>query len=377
MLAGRLGQGLQRVYQLDEQRETAVALQHAMLGPATLPGGFAVRYHPASRPLQVGGDWYDVVDLDDGRVALIVGDCVGHGLAAATVMGQLRSACRALLLEQSSPERRSRGTGPLRRASARRPLHHRVLRGAHARDRRTGVLQRRSSAADHGACRRHHRACSTAARASRWRCGRTWIRPEAHVTMPARATLLLYTDGLVERRGDSIDDGMARAADLVQDGRSRARRGRRSTDVRLEPTGGYPDDVAMLLYRQPAPLEMDFTADVGHLAPSRAALRSWLSQAGVEPDQIQDVLIATGEAVANAIEHGHRDRPEGIVSLRATAVVDRLHVTVIDTGVWKTPRQVPSEHRGRGISLMRGLMEDFTIHSSDAGTTVHMYARIT
>jgi PAS domain S-box-containing protein len=103
MLAGRLGQGLHRVYQLDEQRETVVALQHAMLGPANLPGGFAVRYHPASRPLQVGGDWYDVVDLDDGRVALIVGDCVGHGLAAATVMGQLRSACRALLLEQSGP----------------------------------------------------------------------------------------------------------------------------------------------------------------------------------------------------------------------------------------------------------------------------------
>ena len=79
----RLGQGLQRVYQLNEQRETAVALQHAMLGPKNPPGGFAVRYQPASGPLQIGGDWYDVVDLDDGRVALVVGDCVGHGLAAA------------------------------------------------------------------------------------------------------------------------------------------------------------------------------------------------------------------------------------------------------------------------------------------------------
>ncbi|MDT5164317.1 MAG: hypothetical protein QOC88_1211, partial [Mycobacterium sp.] len=103
VLAGRLAQGLQRVHEIDEQRATAVALQHAMLGPASLPGGFAVRYLPASRPLQVGGDWYDVVDLDAGHVALIVGDCVGHGLAAATVMGQLRSACRALLLEKSSP----------------------------------------------------------------------------------------------------------------------------------------------------------------------------------------------------------------------------------------------------------------------------------
>jgi hypothetical protein len=158
-------------------------------------------------------------------------------------------------------------------------------------------------------------------------------RPESRVTMPPRATLLLYTDGLVERRGRSIDDGIARAADLIQDGRSQL-----LDDVadhlmfRLDPGGGYLDDVAMLLYRQPAPMEMNFSADVHHLAPSRAALRSWLTQAGVEPDQIQDVLIAAGEAVANAIEHGYRDRPEGNVSLCATAVVDGLQVTVIDSG---------------------------------------------
>ena len=103
VLAGRLGQGLQRVHQVDQQRETALALQHAILGPAHLPRGFAVRYQAASRPLQVGGDWYDIVDLEDGRIALIVGDCVGHGLAAAAVMGQVRSACRALLLDHPSP----------------------------------------------------------------------------------------------------------------------------------------------------------------------------------------------------------------------------------------------------------------------------------
>ena len=195
--------------------------------------------------------------------------------------------------------------------------------------------------------------------------------------MPARATVLLYTDGLVERRGVSMDDGMGRAADLVQSGRSLALDEVANLLMSgLEPGGGYSDDVAMLLYRQPVPLVMDFTADVGQLAPSRAALRDWLIQAGVDTDQIQDVLIATGEAVANAIEHGHRDHPEGIISLRAAAVVDRLQVTVIDTGVWKTPREVADISRGRGLALMRGLMEDCTISSDDAGTTVHMYARI-
>ena len=127
-------------------------------GPAQLPSGFAVRYQPATRPLQVGGDWYDVVDLDDGRIALIVGDCVGHGLAAATVMGQLRSACRALLLEQPSP---AAALSALDRFAARLPgarVHHRLLRGARLRHRRTGVLQCRPSAADPGHGRPHHPA---------------------------------------------------------------------------------------------------------------------------------------------------------------------------------------------------------------------------
>jgi len=375
VLAGRLGQGLHRAYQLDEQRETAVTLQHAMLGPATLPEGFAVRYHPASRPLQVGGDWYDVVDLDDGRVALIVGDCVGHGLTAATVMGQLRSACRALLLEQSSPATVLTG---LDRFAAR-------LSGARCTTAFCAVLTPATgelvySCAGHPPPIMVHADGTTVTldggRGLPLAIRPEWSRPEVRVTMPARATLLLYTDGLVERRGSSIDQGMERATDLVLDGRSR------SIDevadhlmTRLEPGGGYPDDVAMLLYRQPGPLAMKFNANFSELAPSRAALRGWLTQAGVDHDQIQDVLIAAGEAVANAIEHGHRDRP-GMVSLRATAVVDRLHVTVTDSGTWKVPSEVADVSRGRGMGLMRVLMEDLSIQSSDAGTTVHMYSRI-
>jgi PAS domain S-box-containing protein len=377
VLAGRLGQGLQRVYELDEQRETALALQHAMLGPATLPGGFAVRYHPAGRPLQVGGDWYDVVNLDHGHVALIVGDCVGHGLAAATVMGQLRSACRALLLEKSSPADVLAG---LDRFAA-------LLPGADCTTAFCAVLTLATgelvySSAGHPPAIIVYADGATAmlegGRGLPLAIRPNQVRPEARVTMPARSTLLLYTDGLVERRGSSIEDGMARAADLIGDGRSHE-----LDEVAeelmsgLEPAGGYPDDVAILLYRQPAPFEMAFAADVRQLAPSRAALRSWLTEAGVEPGQVQDMLVAAGEAVANAIEHGHRDRPEGIISLRATAVVDGLQVSVVDSGVWKTPRHVPGDNRGRGIALMRCLVQDLSIHSSDSGTTVHMYARIT
>lgn len=374
VLGGRLSQGLHRVYQLDEQRETALALQHAMLGPKTLPGGFAVRYHPASHPLQVGGDWYDVVDLDERRVALIVGDCVGHGLAAATVMGQLRSACRALLLDQLAPSAVLAG---LDRFAARLPGARCTTAFCAVLTLDTGELV--YSNAGHPPPIMVH-ANGTADQLN----GKhglplalrpDWTRPEVRATMPARSTLLLYTDGLVERRGRSIDEGIASATDLIQGGGSQLL-DEMADDlmVRLEPGGGYLDDVAMLVYRHPAPLSMKFAADIDHLAPSRDALRDWLVQAGVQPDQIQYMLTAVGEAVANAIEHAYRGQREGTVSLRATAVADALHVTVTDSGTWKTPR--PGGRRGRGITLMQGLVEDITIRSTEAGTTVHLYARI-
>ncbi len=374
VLAGRLGQGLQRVHQLDQQRETALALQRAILGPSNLPGGFAVRYQPATRPLQVGGDWYDVVDLDDGRIALVVGDCVGHGLAAATVMGQLRSACRALLLENPNP------------SAVLSALDHFATRLTGARgttafcavlDPETGDLVYSSAghpppimALGDGVTRLLEGAGATP-------LGLTFdrSRPEGRETLPPRATLLLYTDGLVERRRESLDEGIARASGLVAQHRADALDDLAMQMMsRLAPGDGYQDDVALLLYRQPAPLEIEFPADASHLAATRTALRDWLTQAGMDDDQTLKVLIATGEALANAIEHGHRTPRDGAITLRAVAYADRVDVTVIDAGTWKAP--VKAAHRGRGIALMRALMQDVTIQPRATGTTVHMHARI-
>ncbi|WP_123024275.1 SpoIIE family protein phosphatase [Mycolicibacterium stellerae] len=374
VLGGRLAQGLQRVHQLDQQRETALALQNAILGPAQLPSGFAVCYQPATRPLQVGGDWYDVVDLDDGRIALIVGDCVGHGLAAATVMGQLRSACRALLLERLSP---SAALTALDHFAARLPGARCTTAFCAVLDPDTGELV--YSSAGHPPPIMVHPDGTTrlldGARATPLGLSFDPHRPEHRETMPPRSTLLLYTDGLVERRREALDAGIARAADLVQENLD--------TDLddlarevmsRLVPSGGYQDDVALLLYRQPAPLEVEFPAEASYLAETRTALKDWLRRAGVDDDQSLKVLIAAGEALANAIEHGHRHLTDGTISLRATALADRLDVTVIDAGSWKPP--VKAAHRGRGISLMRALMHDVTIQPLATGTTVHMHARI-
>jgi serine phosphatase RsbU (regulator of sigma subunit)/anti-sigma regulatory factor (Ser/Thr protein kinase) len=377
VLAGRLGQGLQRVHRVDQQRETALVLQHAILGPAHLPGGFAARYQAASRPLQVGGDWYDVVDLQDGRIALIVGDCVGHGLIAATVMGQLRSACRALLLDHPSPRAALSG---LDRFAARLPGAQCTTAVCAVLDPGTGEMV--YSSAGHpppilvnadGTARtlEDGHTIPVGLRPDR-------PRPEAHVTVPPGATLLLYTDGLVERRGSSLDHGIARASGLVEDGRTSTLDDLADRIMtRLAPSSGYQDDVAVVLYRHPAPLEISFPAQVNELGRSRATLRSWLAQTPVDPDQAHDMLVAAGEAVANAIEHGHRDSPEGIITLRATASVDQVQMTVVDTGSWKPPQLAPDRYRGRGITLMRALMQDVAIHPDATGTTVHLFARIT
>jgi serine phosphatase RsbU (regulator of sigma subunit)/anti-sigma regulatory factor (Ser/Thr protein kinase) len=375
VLAGRLGQGLQRVHQVDQQRETALALQHAILGPAELPDGFAACYQAASPPLQVGGDWYDIVDLDDGRIALVVGDCVGHGLTAATVMGQVRSACRALLFDHPSPAAALIG---LDRFAARLPGARCSTAVCVVLDPSTGELV--YSSAGHpppilvhadGTSRKLDDAHTIALgmRAD-------WPRPQARVTMPAGATLALYTDGLVERRRSALEDGIGRLADLISERRDSALSDLVGLSMSgLEPPSGYQDDVVLLLYRHPAPLELTFPAHAEHLAPARTALRKWMNKVRVGPEQAMKVLVAVGEAVANAVEHGHRADPDGTITLNANATGDEVQITISDTGTWKAPMPTNSD-RGRGTTLMRSLMEHVTIDTDASGTTVRLKARI-
>jgi serine phosphatase RsbU (regulator of sigma subunit)/anti-sigma regulatory factor (Ser/Thr protein kinase) len=377
LLCGYLGQALQRAHQSDQQRETALALQRAILGPARLPPGFAARYEPASRPLEVGGDWYDVVELPDGRIGIVVGDCVGHGLEAATVMGQLRSACRALLLQDAGP---AQTLSAMDRFAA-------LIPGAFCSTVFCGVLDRAAgrltySSAGHPPGILAHpdgrtellgggRSFPLAVRAGAGRA-------EAACALTGRSTLLLYTDGLVERRRVPIDAGIARAGAALQDGQDRGVEDLATNVMNgMAPPDGYEDDVALVLFRHPEPLDLTFPADRGQLAPVRAALRGWLARGGLSRRMIQDVLVAAGEACSNAIEHGHRDTPGQGIQLRAEATVTRLRVTVTDTGSWRAARPAADPLRGHGIALMRALMEQVTIEPGLAGTTVGMEVAIT
>ena len=83
ILTSHLGQVLAKARDYEQARAVALTLQHAILAPTELPHGFAARYTPAVPPLEVGGDWYDVVPLPGQRTGVVVGDCVGRGLPAA------------------------------------------------------------------------------------------------------------------------------------------------------------------------------------------------------------------------------------------------------------------------------------------------------
>ena len=252
MLGGYLVQALHRADQIDQQRETAIALQRAILGPAQLPADFAARYEPATQPLEVGGDWYDVIRLPAGRIGIVVGDCVGHDLGAATIMGQLRSACRALLLQNASPAEALAG---LDQFAARIPGAMCSTAFCVILDPATGRFTYSSAGHPPGILAHpdgraelleEGRSLSLAIEPGRRRSdAEGWLR--------AGAVLLLYTDGLVERRRRPLTAGIAAVAAALRDGHGLPVQDLASQVMAaLAPSGGYEDDVALVLYRHPA-----------------------------------------------------------------------------------------------------------------------------
>ncbi|MGY1686443.1 SpoIIE family protein phosphatase [Geodermatophilus sp. SYSU D00867] len=251
-VADQLAVALERATLADVRREMAETLQRSLL-PARVPdvAGLQVvtRYLPAVRGTAAGGDWYDVLAVEDGSVALVVGDVVGHG-AAAAAMGRLSSALHGMLLA---------GRSPARALELLDGLAEEVDGAALA----TVVCLLLDSAAGRLTCSSAghpppllatpdgsvtyldagHGPALAVPGARR--------RPEAVTTLPSDAVLLLYTDGLIERRADDLDAGLTRLATAAT-----ARRGAPLATLvdgvlaDLVDVGGARDDIAILAVRQ-------------------------------------------------------------------------------------------------------------------------------
>ncbi|MFE0699655.1 PP2C family protein-serine/threonine phosphatase [Streptomyces sp. NPDC058872] len=234
------------------EREIAVTLQEAMLQVPDLArhDDVAVRYLPAIGSLNVGGDWYDMVDLPDGRFAVAVGDVVGHGLEAAAVMGMLRSALSAAIRALERPAQALEVLG----------LYARSVEGALNTTAAKAMVDPRSrliiySNAGHPPPALAHAdgSCELLDQAVDPPLG---ARPQ-HVPRPQAVrpylpgdTLVLYTDGLIERRGEDIDVGLTRLAESL--GRYSSHSPQRLADALLADLGvasGARDDIALVVVR--------------------------------------------------------------------------------------------------------------------------------
>jgi PAS domain S-box-containing protein len=372
VLVGHLGLAIQHVRQFEAARETSLTLQHAMLAPAKLPPGFAVRYEPAVPPLEIGGDWYDVLRIGDHRIGIIVGDCVGRGLSAAAVMGQLRASARALLLTGAEPARLLEELDAVAE----------LIPDAFCTTVFLAVLDTESGEFSYS-CAGHLPAILAApgkahtlisdARSVPLAVQRKASRPQAAVTLAPGSTLMLYTDGLVERRDVTLDDGIAHLGKTVAGAMNQT-----VDDIadavltELVPPDGYDDDIAIVVYRRPyAPLAIHRVVNADQLGELRHELAEWLNTAGVFEQRVADIVLAVNEAVANSIEHGYQDRKLGKIRIKGENDGARVRVKITDKGSWK-PVSADSGARGRGLLLIRAVSDWLEMDCTPKGTTVDM-----
>jgi anti-sigma regulatory factor (Ser/Thr protein kinase)/putative methionine-R-sulfoxide reductase with GAF domain len=358
---------------LEREHRVAEVLQRSLLPDrlVDIAGiGVAARYLPAKD--RVGGDWYDVIELPRGLVGLVIGDVVGHGIRAAALMGQLRTALRSYAVVGHSPattlellDRFMDAIGEQAMATAVYAVFD------------TDTSTMRFSIAGHpppvvfnGGPPRFVDV-SPAAPLGALPFG---TYAEHELTLNPGESLLLYTDGLIEWRGRPIQEGMNALLELVEGAESAEEACERVAEG-LVPAEGLQDDVAIVALQNaviPEGLDMRLPADPKVLSSVRRVLRRWLRERGVDPADIPRITLAVNEACANAVEHAYSPMPAAFEVIAGVSG-DELTITVRDAGQWRAPR---GTHRGRGLTIMDAAMDDVRVEPEVEGTAVVMRRRL-
>jgi len=359
----------------ERERGLAGAFQESLIPQLPVVPGvlLAGRYRPAGSA-GLGGDWYDAFVLPTGAIGVAIGDVVGRGFHAAALMGQLRRAVRAYALDDKTPKQLLEGLSTLLRQ----------LEPGWGATLLYGVLE-------------PHLAKATIARAAHppplvldadANASFVELAPsvplaavrypeyeQAEIELAAGSTLILYTDGLVERSGESMDTSLERlrkaAAGSQEDPQRLSHRLLRT----LRPAGATTDDVAILAVSVPElpdPFTMTLPVEPDSIALMRRVITRWLDGAGASPAEIGEITLASSEACANAIEHAYAPGATDFV-VEASSAGDEVTVVVKDTGQWREPR---GANRGRGMTLMEGLMDRVELHRAPGGTAVRLSRKL-
>ncbi len=362
------------------QREHRIAetLQRSLLPEVpSLPGiDLAARYLPSRDESEVAGDWYDVIPLAEDKLGLVVGDVVGHGLAAAAAMAQLRIGLRTYALAHRGP---AATVSELNRMAA--ELYPGTMATLLYAEYDPGRAELRIANAGHPPpllISANEARYLEAAQAPPIGVSAELECEETVHTIPYDSTLIMFTDGLVERRGRDIDEGL-----------ETLRRVSASNGVALEKlcdritTGlcveGAGDDVAFLAMRPTSlageNLSIQRPATAAAVVDVRRILQRWLRANRATDDETFDLLVACSEAQTNAVKHAYRG-PDGFVEVEASIDAARVVTLVVrDQGTWRDPAQ-SSEVGGRGLPIIRALT-DVEVRYGEQGTEVRMHLGLT
>ncbi|GGQ10570.1 ATP-binding SpoIIE family protein phosphatase [Streptomyces roseolilacinus] len=341
-------------------RETAVTLQRSLL-PQELeqPDDLrvAATYQPGGADAAVGGDWYDVITLGAGRTALVIGDVMGRGVRAAAVMGQLRTAVRAYARLDLPPHEVLQlldGLAAEIDASQIATCVYAVHdpnegRLVYASAGHLPILVRDED----GSVRRAEDPTGPPLGTG------GWLHTSGTIALPPGSTAVLYTDGLVERRGEDIDEGVA-ALERALSGATGAPQVVCDRLLRsLGVTAEHDDDVAVLVLQHPSrtgsDAELFHNAALDLLGGVEAAPRARAFASGVLsswrfPVELRDLgVLATSELVANSLQHG---TPPMRLRLRRTDRRLIIEVTDGDDHLPRRRRAETEDEAGRGISII-------------------------
>jgi len=368
----------------------AVEAAQSSLLPPFLPMfpdlALAGSYHQATSIRAAGGDWYDAVPLGDGRLALVIGDAVGHGVPAAGAMSRLRGAMRSTALRDPAPPAVLAGLdafAALMDDVEGASVFYGVL------DTTTGVLTYTTAGHPAPLVIEGDGSASFLPVTPRPPLGSLPDSgtPVHEYVVEQGATLVLFSNGALAGSGGDWSHAFDRLIAASRAVLSRPGAGDPSTASALaveiaelvRPPQDWPDDVAVLVAHRRAarlqPFQLEQLAVPASLPGIRRQLGAWLGELGMSENDRVGVMAAVGEACANAAEHAYRGSEPGPMSVRAQVDADGvLAVSVHDDGTWRPPDRDPGD-RGRGLLIMRQLVDGVSLDDRD-GTTVTLTVRL-